>query len=52
LIVRAPEPRSLFIAMKLAGYVNAHKYSVTREIARYLWHWGHNVKMLDSDTYG
>jgi hypothetical protein len=52
LIARAPDPRSLFIAMKLAGYVKAHKYAITREITRYLWHWGHNVKMLDSDTYG
>lgn len=52
LIVRAPEPRSLFIALKLAGYVKVHKFPITREITRYLWHWGHNVQMLDNDTYG
>lgn len=45
LIVRAPDPRSLFIAMKLAGYHYARNYKLRIGIVRYLWGWCHNVQV-------
>lgn len=43
LIMRAPDPRALFIAMKLAGYTYARNYKLRMSIVRYLYHWCHSV---------
>lgn len=43
LAVRAPDPRSLGIAMRLCKYTRSHGVALTQKITRYLWRWVHDV---------
>jgi len=48
LVFRAPDVRSLMVAMKVTGYRRAHNVPITREIQTYLWRWVHLTK--DDET--
>lgn len=43
LAVRAPDARSLGIAMRVCKYTRSHNVQLTPKITRYLWQWVHDV---------
>jgi len=43
MVFRAPDPRTLGIAMRVTNYRRAHGVAITPEITRYLWRWVHDA---------
>ena len=51
LVVRAPDPKSLHIAFKLAGIKTVQdEIEMTADLAKYVWNYTHNIMLEGSDS--
>jgi len=52
LVVRAPDPRALHIAFKLAGLkTDQDGVEMTADIAKYVWNYAHNIMLEGRDAF-